>query len=161
MSKHLSEMLQRRPRMVMQYSHRGCENDDLFQADYNHTGGETCDEYDTSKLVRRIPRTDEKEIVVHTGNIASGDQVMRDGRTRDRIAALEKVICFEMEAAGLMNSFPCLVIRGICDYADTHKNKGWQRYAAATASAYAKELLLAMPTTEVASTNPAKDTVRT
>ena len=46
-----------------------------------------------------------------------------------------------MEAAGLMNDFPCLVIRGICDYSDTHKHEAWQRYAAATAAAYAKELL--------------------
>ncbi|KAL3444390.1 hypothetical protein BJX65DRAFT_310973 [Aspergillus insuetus] len=48
-----------------------------------------------------------------------------------------------MEAAGLMNTYPCLVIRGICDYADSHKNKAWQGYAAATAAAFAKELLLA------------------
>lgn len=46
-----------------------------------------------------------------------------------------------MEAAGLMNAFPCVVIRGICDYADSHKNKVSQPYAAAAAAAYAKELL--------------------
>ncbi|RYP21593.1 hypothetical protein DL767_009233 [Monosporascus sp. MG133] len=46
-----------------------------------------------------------------------------------------------MEAAGLMNDFPCLVMRGICDYGDSHKNDGWQRYAAAAAAAYAKEFL--------------------
>jgi hypothetical protein len=40
--------------------------------------------------------------------------------------------------AGLMDSFPCLVIRGICDYADSHKNDGWQNYAAAVAATYAK-----------------------
>ncbi len=50
-----------------------------------------------------------------------------------------------MEAAGLMDNFPCLVVRGICDYADTHKNKQWQPYAAATAAAYAKELLNTVP----------------
>ncbi|KAF2189339.1 TPR-like protein [Zopfia rhizophila CBS 207.26] len=66
---------------------------------------------------------------------------MKDGETRDRIAQAEGVICFEMEAAGLMDSVPCLVIRGICDYADSHKNKRWQPYAAATAAAFAKELL--------------------
>jgi hypothetical protein len=54
-----------------------------------------------------------------------------------------------MEAAGLMNDFPCLVIRGICDYSDTHKHKLWQRYAAATAAAYAKELLEVIPEEEV------------
>lgn len=51
----------------------------------------------------------------------------------------------EMEAAGLMNDFPCLVIRGICDYADAHKNKEWQGYAAMAVAAYAKELVLVVP----------------
>jgi hypothetical protein len=50
-----------------------------------------------------------------------------------------------MEAAGLMNQLPCLVIRGICDYADSHKSKRWQDYAALTAAAYAKILLLKTP----------------
>jgi nucleoside phosphorylase len=62
-------------------------------------------------------------------------------RIRDRLAADKGVLCFEMEAAGLVNQFPCLVIRGICDYADSHKNKEWQGYAAMVAVAYAKELL--------------------
>jgi nucleoside phosphorylase len=51
------------------------------------------------------------------------------------------VLCFEMEAAGLMNTLPCLVIRGICDYCDSHKNDDWHNYAALTAAAYARELL--------------------
>jgi hypothetical protein len=59
------------------------------------------------------------------------------------------VLCFEMEAAGLMDGFPCLVIRGICDYADSHKNKGWQAYAAATAAAYAKEMISIIPRNQV------------
>ena len=54
-----------------------------------------------------------------------------------------------MEAAGLMNSFSCLVIRGICDYADSHKNKRWQSYASGTAAAYAKELLLVIPAVDM------------
>ncbi|TLD03397.1 uncharacterized protein PgNI_12327 [Pyricularia grisea] len=71
---------------------------------------------------------------------------MKDGLTCDRYSQeLGGVLCFEMEAAGLMNSFPCIVIRGICDYADAHKNKRWQPYAAATAAACAKELLSVIP----------------
>jgi hypothetical protein len=46
-----------------------------------------------------------------------------------------------MEAAGIMNQFPCLVIRGICDYGDSHKSEDWQGYAAMAAAAYAKDLL--------------------
>jgi hypothetical protein len=67
---------------------------------------------------------------------------MRNGVERDRISReLGGVLWFEMEAAGLMNTFPCLVIRGICDYSDSHNNKDWQAYAAAIAAMYAKELL--------------------
>ncbi|KAL4930372.1 uncharacterized protein BDV17DRAFT_46031 [Aspergillus undulatus] len=46
-----------------------------------------------------------------------------------------------MEAAGLMDHFPCLVIRGICDYADDSKSDEWQPFAAVSAADYAKELL--------------------
>jgi hypothetical protein len=53
---------------------------------------------------------------------------MKDGFGRDRLSSeLGGVLCFEMD------SFPCLVIRGTFDYADSHKNKNWQPYAAATA----------------------------
>src|SRR5689334_15530237 len=84
--------------------------------------------------------------MVHYGTIASGNQVVRDGVKRDNLSSkLGGVLCFEMEAAGLMNNVPCLVIRGICDYADSHKNKMWQPYAAATAATYAKELLSIIP----------------
>src|SRR4029077_6880907 len=64
------------------------------------------------------------------------------------------ILCFEMEAAGLMDSFPCLVIRGICDYSDSHKNKQWREYAAATAAAYAKELLSVIPASGVKRISP-------
>ena len=59
----------------------------------------------------------------------------------DAVAEENDVLCFEMEAAGLMNHFSCLVIRGICDYADSNKNKEWQGHAAMVAAAYTKDLL--------------------
>jgi hypothetical protein len=78
--------------------------------------------------------------------IASGNQVIKSGWKRNQISReLGGVLCFEMEAAGLMNEFPCVVIRGICDYADAHKNKEWQEYAAAVAAAYTKELITTLP----------------
>lgn len=80
---------------------------------------------------------------IYYGTIASGNQVIKDAETRNILG--KDCLCFEMEAAGLVNDFPCLVIRGICDYADSHKNKRWQNYAAATAAAYAKELLRVTP----------------
>lgn len=135
-----------------QFSREKAGPDILFKPTYNHTGGATCEECSREELVERAPRTTE-EVVVHYGTIASGNQVMKDGVTRDRLSSeLGGVLCFEMEAAGLMNSFPCLVIRGICDYADSHKNKGWQPYAAATAAACAKELLSVIPESHISET---------
>ncbi|GAB1207272.1 hypothetical protein APSETT445_005985 [Aspergillus pseudonomiae] len=80
---------------------------------------------------------------------------MKDAKTRDRLARQLGIICFEMEAAGLMDHFPCLVIRGISDYAEFHKNDQWHGYATATAAAYAKELLSVVPPVEVVETDPA------
>ena len=83
------------------------------------------------------------EMRVHYGLIASGNQVIKDAEFRDELNDKlgGHVLCVEMEAAGLMNNFPCIVIRGICDYADSHKNKDWQEHAAAVAAAFAKEFL--------------------
>ena len=65
--------------------------------------------------------------LVHFGRIASGDLVMKSGHHRDNIAARDKVIAFEMEGAGVWDNFPTVVIKGVCNYADSHKNKKWQR----------------------------------
>ena len=134
--------------------------DALFSAAYDHEkGAATCKECDSSYVADREPRR--QELVVHYGTIASGNQVIRSAAERDRVSAeLGGVLCFEIEAAGLMNSFPCLVIRGICDYADSHKNKQWQPYAAATAAACAKEVLSVIPHVEVSKTHTVDETIR-
>jgi nucleoside phosphorylase len=119
--------------------------DQLFQSTYDHVGNKSdCSACDTSELVDRPERTTE-EPQVHYGLIASGNQVMKDARTRDSIAQGRNILCFEMEAAGLMDEIPSLVIRGICDYCDSHKHKEWQGYAAFVAAAYAKALLTLIP----------------
>jgi nucleoside phosphorylase len=124
--------------------------DILFEATYNHVGGRTCESCSADKRVTRQSE-EREEIIIHYGTIASGNQVMRDGTTRDTVSAkLGGILCFEMEAAGLINTYPCLVIRGICDYADSHKNKKWQGYAAGTAAACAKEVLSVIPLAKVA-----------
>jgi ankyrin repeat protein/nucleoside phosphorylase len=129
-----------------EYNRCNAGPDTLFRSSYSHVGGLTCDWCCKDMVVIRSPRASE-EMVIHYGIIASGNQIMRDGPTRDKLSAeLGGVLCFEMEAAGLMNSFPCLVIRGICDYADSHKNKKWQPFAAAAAAACAKEILSFVPT---------------
>jgi nucleoside phosphorylase len=143
------------PRLKRKYTYQGEDNDKLFEAAYDHVGtGSTCEQCDISKLVKRHARDDANPIV-HYGTIASGNQVMRHGTIRDRLRREFDILCFEMEAAGLMNNFPCVVIRGICDYADSHKNKRWQEYAAATAAAYAKELLSIIPGNQGVSTRTA------
>ncbi|KAL4806547.1 hypothetical protein BDV18DRAFT_152048 [Aspergillus unguis] len=99
------------------------------------------------------------EIRTHYGLIASGNQVVKDSRLRDSLdeSLGGNVLCVEMEAAGLMNEFPCVVIRGICDYADSRKNNDWQEYAAAVAAAYAKELLGCVQSADVDSERPVQD----
>ena len=77
--------------------------------------------------------------------------VIGDSITRDQIKKEygNSILCFEMEASGLMNNFPCLVIRGVSDYADSHKNDHWRNRAIAAASAYAKALIRLIPAAEV------------
>lgn len=129
--------------------------DKLFQHDYHHASQDfKCKDCDPAKLVYREVR-DDLEPFIHYGLIASGNQVMRDGVTREKLREQKDVLCFEMEASGLMDNFPCLVIRGICDYSDTHKTKRWQAYAAAVAAAYAKELLGYIPAERVSGAPPA------
>ncbi|UKZ68539.1 uncharacterized protein TrAtP1_009567 [Trichoderma atroviride] len=82
-----------------------------------------------------------QEPAVHVGSIASGDVVMKSADERDRIAKKEGVIAFEMEGAGIWEELPCIVVKGVCDYADCHKNKRWQNFAAATAASTLKAIL--------------------
>jgi len=142
------------PRKGPGYVYQGVDNDRLFQSDYEHmTGKNDCTECDIMQQVVHSKRTDQDPFI-HYGTIASGNQVIKDARRRDLMS--KDCLCFETEAAGLMNDFPCLVIRGICDYSDTHKNDRWQRYAAVTAAAYAKELLQIMDAADMKSTPEAR-----
>lgn len=149
----LSQILENLNNATSSYEYPGPELDRLFEAAYAHPEDEeTCDDCDEAKEIARPDRPTNGPRV-HYGVIASGNQVIKDPAVRDRLG--NDCICFEMEAAGLMNDFPCLVIRGICDYADSHKNDRWQRYASATAAAFAKELLANVPAAEVQETKRA------
>jgi len=123
--------------------------DTLFLPDYDHVGGDTCADCDRTKLVPpRTPRPPK----VHYGTIASGNRLMEHGLTRNRIAEVHKALCFEMEGAAIVSTLPSLVIRGISDYSDSHKNGNWKPYASATAAAYAKAFLSVVPEDQVATT---------
>ncbi|KAG7288356.1 hypothetical protein NEMBOFW57_007887 [Staphylotrichum longicolle] len=95
-----------------------------------------------SRLEERLEATTDDDAVfqpaIFVGGVATGDTVMKSGVTRDAVAKAEGIIAFEMEAAGIWEQLPTLVLKGVCDYADSHKNKKWQDYAAGTAAAAAK-----------------------
>jgi nucleoside phosphorylase len=106
--------------------------------------GMSCEELEChgQELVLRTRPSRPYEPVVHFGLIASGDTIMKSGEDRDDVATRDGVIAFEMEGAGVWENFPSsLVIKGVCDYADSHKSKKWQNYAAATAAAVTKGFL--------------------
>ena len=134
----------------------GWKQDHLFKADYQHRGGEDCEECDIQQTEKRLSRTSDNP-VIHYGLIASANAVMKSAKQRDKLRDAYNISCFEMEAAGLMDNFRCLVIRGICDYSDDHKNKLWQPYAALVAAAYAKNLLEVIQLKEVKNTYTAVD----
>jgi nucleoside phosphorylase len=171
--RYLEELKEKWPRLAPKYLRTDSLEDVLFRPDYSHVSDsvmncevstnfdnesdeeEACKLCDRSKTLMRRPR----DMRVHYGLIASGNQVIKDAKFRDNLKAHlgGQVLCVEMEAAGLMNNFPCIVIRGICDYADSHKNKVWQEHAAATAAAFAKELLGYVQPSDVDNERTAKD----
>ncbi len=133
---------------LRRYTRPKQEHDALYAATYIHqTSAVPCDECgcDPTQRVNRAREDGEPDIVVHRGTIASGGLVVRDAVQRDGLAAASGALCFETEAAGALNDFSCLVIRGISDYCDSHKNDQWHGYAAAAAAAYARQLFFHMP----------------
>ncbi|CAH0028838.1 unnamed protein product [Clonostachys rhizophaga] len=119
--------------------------DILFDAKYEHRDKAlSCkDAGCCGQIVNRARLIDgTPEPVVHFGLLASGDKVMKSGSQRDAEAKRYPILGFEMEGAGVWENFPsCVVIKSACDYADSHKTKGFQRYAAATAASCAKAFL--------------------
>ncbi|KAF5616441.1 hypothetical protein F25303_13523 [Fusarium sp. NRRL 25303] len=143
MARYLS-ILRKNPEFCAQYP--GVAYDMLFEASYRHIEDQkSCEQVGCSgKLVlrRRLQATGPSPTpAIHFGLMASGDSVMKSGEDRDREVEARDVIAFEMEGAGVWDILPCIVIKGACDYADSHKSKVWQRYAAATAAACAKAFL--------------------
>ncbi len=136
------DVLRGEPELAAAYP--GTARDRLFEATYRHVrDGVSCEECACDgKLVPRA-RLEHGDLhpAVHFGLIASGDTVIKSSKDRDAIARQTGVIGFEMEGAGVWDVFPCVVIKGACDYADSHKTKAWQRYAAATAAACMKAFL--------------------
>lgn len=97
-----------------------------------------CDE---NRVSRRRGSADADKASVHIGKVASADTVMKSGEQRDQIVRKEKDIGFEMEGARVWDNILCIIIKGVCDYADSHKSKTWQAYAAAAGASAAKNFL--------------------
>lgn len=145
----------RRPKVVREFGRPESSTDRLYASDFVHQDQrrsckDICDPHPT-KIIDRTEwmtyRSEEPEVFY--GLVASADELMKDASFRDQLSCNKEVLCFEMEAAGMANSFPCLIVRGICDYSDTHKNKSWQGYAALIAAAYAALLLGMIPAEKV------------
>ncbi|EXA53719.1 hypothetical protein FOVG_01436 [Fusarium oxysporum f. sp. pisi HDV247] len=160
LDKHINNILVENPRLKKEFQRPESSTDRLYHSSKVHPpdGQSSCAKAcgdDPSTLVVRSDRTEyEDNPAIHYGLITSSNCLMKDALTRDALAAKKGVLCFEMEAAGLMNHFPCLVIRGICDYSDSHKNKEWQGFAAMMAAAYAKDLLCQIPPNKVEAEKP-------
>ncbi|KAF4554837.1 Hypothetical protein D9617_3g019060 [Elsinoe fawcettii] len=140
----------RTKRVRAKFSRPPLDSDRLFKPGY--VLSESGTEADIAAMVRRPARlVDDGDLdpEIHYGLVASANQLMKDAKQRDQLSQRHDVKCFEMEAAGLMNHFPCLIIRGICDYSDTHKNDTWHGYAAMTAAAYATMLISRLATSPI------------
>ena len=161
----ITSILKGNPRLRQKYKRPDPSTDKLYQPGVTHppdskaSCAAACGD-DPSNLILLPERTeDEDNPAVHYGLIASANQLMKDAMVRDTLAVEKNVLCFEIEAAGLMNHFPCLVIRGICGYSDSHKNMEWQGYAAMVAAAYAKDLLYRIPPSKVEAEKRIGDTI--
>ena len=143
-----SDILFRASYLHKHYSHASpvgcsCLGSDSFDQICEEALGKDCDDLNCDKgqqiRCREIPEASPSSIYI--GPVASADTVMKSGQHRDEIVRKEKVIGFEMEGAGVWDHVPCIIIKGVCDYADSHKNKLWQAYAAATGASATKAFL--------------------
>lgn len=98
--------------------------DVLYAPSFHHVDkGKDCTACEQSSCREAVMRDGGRDAPeVHRGLILSGNSDVKDPEARQRLSrGLDGAICFEMGAAGIMDEIPCLVIRGISDYCDTHK----------------------------------------
>lgn len=171
MSLQEDEMMQRRPlkRILRKITSnqmfaRPIADDILFDEGFHHIDKgpncSGCEAASEKEIVLRAPRPDHQP-TIHRGLILSGNGVVKNPQDRRSLRRDQTdAICFEMEAAGIMDEIPCLIVRGICDYADTHKQDSWHHYAAAVAAAYCKALLRKVDSQEVEETTRLKELIK-
>ncbi|GAD96907.1 Pfs, NACHT and ankyrin domain protein [Paecilomyces variotii No. 5] len=158
---YMEKAINRTSRTRKNFGRPNPQSDRLFKVEYEHPSSvATCDGCPSDWEEKRLHRQ-HRNPILHYGIIASGDTVIKDGSVREQLRQETGALCCEMEGAGLIHGFPFIVIRGICDYADSHKNKKWQGYAAVAAAAYAKELLGYVHLSSMHRKKPVKDMWRT
>jgi nucleoside phosphorylase len=97
---------------------------------------------EANRLLEQEERTKEAQIpFVFIGRFGSSDKLLQSGEYRDLIAKRYGVLAFEMEGAGVWDELPCIIVKGVCNYADSHMNDRWQNFAAAAAASVAKGLV--------------------
>ena len=130
-SSHIIESIRliiiKNSRLREKYQHPGAEHDRLYESNYTYREGDYECEIDynsiSSSLLRRLRRKlNSNKSMMHYDLIALANKLIKDVIARDRLIKEYNILCFEMKAAGLINNFPCVMIRGICDYLDSHKN---------------------------------------
>ncbi|KAJ1710527.1 hypothetical protein NYO67_7307 [Aspergillus flavus] len=83
----------------------GAQLDRLFRPTYKHvTSNQTCIDCNETGTLKRGPGNRKAGPHVYYGTIASGNMVIKDAGARDLLVQKHGVLCFEMEAAGLMNT---------------------------------------------------------
>ncbi|PWI68216.1 hypothetical protein PCL_01985 [Purpureocillium lilacinum] len=143
----INNVLEDRPQLQEKYRRPDPSTDRLYEPGQAHppTDRSSCTTAcgnDASTLVSRDERTaSDDNPAIHYGLIASADTLLHDAEIRDTLADRHDALCFEVGAAGLMDIFPCLVIRGICSYSDSHNTEEWRGHAAMAAAVYAKSVL--------------------
>lgn len=156
-AQYMLQARERYPENVRRWSPPENQHDVLYKSNYSHSGDrDDCSECDVNFAIARRRRPS-LEPQVHYGLIGAGNRLIKDGEARDKLSRAHGILCFEMEADGVMSDLPCLSIRGICDYADSHQSKAWQSYAAIVAAAYAKDLLYYVDPIQVGFAVPAND----
>ena len=143
LEKDIQSILLKNPRMLKKYSRPDPKSDRLYFSHYEHASNGPCEFVcDHQEEVQRRERDqDEDDPMIHYGLIGSSNQLLKSAPIRDKLASQHNIICFEMEASGIMNNLPCIVIRGIVDYCDSHESRKWQGYGALAAAVYARALL--------------------
>lgn len=154
----INDVFKKWPKLQKSHQRPDIASDRLYRSSIPHNDREldcatACGDDSSSLVVRPERKSDSNYPDIHYGLIAAGYQVMKDAVLRDQLSMENGVLCFDMEAAGAFSGLNCIVVRGISDYADSHKTKEWQGYAAMTAAAYAKDLLSFVNSIKVDKTN--------